>query len=149
MNEIISVDEFYDDLANQLSKEIADYSPQIFFDRYKKRNLPLLPDCSSILITIDERFFLITAGHCVHNMDISSIGVMIENDFFTIGGSVKYFEPNDMNFYEPNNLDIAIYELHNDTVTAFKQKYKFLKIDQLGLNRESSEISRYILFGYP
>ncbi len=69
MNGIISMDEFYDDLANELSKEIADYSPQIFFDKYKKRNLPLFPDCSSILITIDERYFLITAGHCVHNTD--------------------------------------------------------------------------------
>jgi hypothetical protein len=54
-----------------------------------------------------------------------------------------------MNNYEPNNYDIAIFELDAITVDTFKEKYDFLTWDKLDFNHYSSVISRYLLFGYP
>jgi hypothetical protein len=123
MSNIISTTDFFNDVADKLANEIAYYSPQIFCDRYKKARMPVYPDCSSVLLTIAGRYFLLTAGHCVHEIDHNSIGIMIENDFFTIGGHMEYFEANTNTFYEPNNLDVAIYELDNEAVCAIDKFY--------------------------
>lgn len=147
MSILITPSEYYDELSLNMAKEIMDYTPQLFFEKNHNGKLPPYADSSSVLLTINERFFLITAAHCIY--DIDCIGIMVENDFYTIGGYLKYFEPNDQDNYEPNHLDLAIFELNDETIKAFKLKYKFLDWNRIGFGHQSSTISHYLVIGYP
>lgn len=148
MTNLISTSEFYDDICDNISKEIAKCTPQLFSVKNHISKLPPTADSSSVLLTVNERFFLITAAHCVHGFDLHCMGIMLENDFCTIGGQLKYFEPNDLDTCDPNKIDLAIFELEPETVSAMKEKYQFLQWDKIGLNHSSSQSSRYLIFGY-
>jgi hypothetical protein len=149
MTDLITTSDFYDGIVETILKELVKYTPQLFFVKDHNSKLPPYADSSAVLLTIDGRFFLLTAGHTVHNIDINHIGIMIGNEFCTIGGHLKYFDPNDSNYYEPNNLDIAIFEIDHASVGAIKEKYDFLQSSKIGLNHLSIGPSRYLIFGYP
>lgn len=147
MSMIITPSEYYDEISLNMAKEIMDYTPQLFFEKIHKNKLPPYADSSSLLITVNNRHFLVTAAHCIY--DIESIGFMIENDFYTIGGNLKSFEPNMENNYDPNNLDLSIFELFEETIQAIKLKYKFLDWSKIGFGHKSSMTSHYLIVGYP
>lgn len=135
-------------VAENISKEIQKYTPQLYYDEKPNSNLPSRPLASSVLITVDDHYFLITAGHTFEDVDLMHIGILIEAEFCTIGGALTKYEPNNEH-YEPNKLDISIFHLDLETIKMFKEKYKFLEWNQIVFNHYSSHNSRYMLFGYP
>lgn len=140
---------FYNEIANRIAIEVGKCTPQLYAVRNHTNNrLPPYADSSSVLLTVNERFFLLTSGHSVHGIDLHHLGIMIDNDFCTICGDLQYFEPNSDQGYEPGKLDIAIFELGLITVSAIKEKYTFLSWDKLDTGYASSQISPYIIFGY-
>lgn len=149
MANLISPSDFYDDICEKIAKEIALCTPQLFSVKNQNSRLPPKADSSSLLVTVNNRFFLTTAAHSVHDFDLNCIGIMIENDFCTIGGQLKYFEPNELENFDPNKIDIAVFELEATTVSVMKEKYQFLQWNKIGLNHISSEASHYLIFGYP
>lgn len=139
----------YNKIAGIISLEVMKCTPQLYSVEDHISNEPPFPHSSSVLLNFDENFFLLTAGHCVHNLDLNKVGIMLDHDFCTIGGTLKYFEPNDDDNYDPTNYDIAIFKLDAETIATFKEKYNFLEINKLDFNHISSEASRYMIFGYP
>ena len=135
-------------IAELISKEIQKYTPQLFYDENPNGNLPSKAYASSILITVNDIFLLINAGHTFQDVELSNIGIMIENEFCTIGGGLIKYEPNDQ-FYEPNKLDISVFRLDSETIETFKEKYKFLSYNKIQFNHFSVEQSKYLVFGYP
>ncbi len=149
MATIITTTDFYNDVCNDMSKEVAKYTPQLFFNKNLSITNPPSADSSSILLTVNGRFFLITSGHTVHGININCLGFMIEDYFYTIGGYLRYFDPNDVDRHEPNKIDIAIFELEEKTINALKEKYDFVQWNKVSFNHSSSESSHYLIFGYP
>lgn len=149
MSSLITTSEYYDDACDNIAKEIAKCTPQLFSVKNHISKLPPAADSSSVLLTVNNRYFLITAAHCVHGFDLECMGIIIGNDFCTIGGQLKYFEPNDLDACDPNKIDLAIFELEPSTVSAMKEKYQFLQWNKIGLNHSSLQSSRYLIFGYP
>lgn len=139
----------YNKIASYISLEIIKYTPQLYYVEDHSSDEAPYPHSSSVLLHFDEKFFLVTAGHCVHNIDLTKVGIMLGHDFCSIGGSLKCYEPNDEDTYEPTNLDLAIFRLKSETVDAFKEKYDFLNVEKLNFNHISSKESRYLIFGYP
>lgn len=149
MNTLNTPSDFYDDICDKIAKEISKFTPQLFSVKDHKSRLPPRADSSSVLLSVRNRFFLITAGHTIHSYDLNCIGVMLGNDFYTIGGLLKCFEPNELNDYDPNKIDMAVFELEHNTVNVIKEKYQFLQWNKVGLNHSSSNKSPYLTFGYP
>lgn len=135
-------------IAGKISKEIEQYTAQLFYDKNPTNNLPSKPHASSVLITVNRKYFLITAGHTFEDVDISHIGIMIDHDFCTIGGGLSKIEPNNDN-YEPNKRDLSIFQLDDVTIKTFDEKYKFLGLEQIEFNHYSVESSQYLVVGYP
>jgi len=149
MANLITPTEYYNKICNRIAVEIAKFTPQLFSVKSHKSTLPPSADSSSILLTVAERFFLITTGHTVHNVDLSCLGLMIGNDFYTIGGQLRYFEPNELDNCDPNKLDMAVFELDSDIVNVISVKYQFLQWNKIGINHSSLTTSFYLIFGYP
>lgn len=136
-------------VATAISKQIFHCSPQLFFIKRHKPKLPPYPFSSSVLVNVNGNHFLLSAAHTFHEEDSHSIGIMINNNFCSVAGSLRYFEPNLEDDYDPHKADIAIYKLDRITVRAFKEKYAFLTSEKLGFNHNPFLDSRYLIFGYP
>lgn len=141
--------EFHNRVAEAIAKQIFNCSPQLFFVKHDKPKLPPYPFASSVLITLNDKYFLVSSAHTFHEEDLQSIGVMMGQDFCAIGGKLRYFEPNIENDYDPYKLDIAIFRLDDITVDALKKRYSFLTWNKIGFDHYPSWKSRYIFFGYP
>jgi hypothetical protein len=141
--------ERFNKICDNVSKIIVSYSPQLFSVKDHKSKLPPAADSSSILVTIENRFFLVTAAHCIHEFDLTCIGIMILDEFVGLGGTVQYFEPNGAETFDPNNMDMAVFELDAETTAAMKEKYQFLDWNQIKTGHPSLKISPYLIFGYP
>lgn len=143
-----SKSDFYDKIIDKICDDLLKYTPQLFTVKDFFCNDTPNANSSSVLITYADEYFLITAGHNVDNIDLSNIGIMINNDFCTIGGTVKCFEPNDINNYVPQKSDIAIFKLSQETINAFKERYDFLPSNKIGIDHFSIS-SPYLIFGFP
>jgi len=139
---------FYNNVADAIAKEVFHCTPQLFYVNHNKSKLPPYPYSSCVLIKFHEKHFLVSAAHNFHEEDLESIGIMIERDFYTIGGILEYWEPNTEDHY-PNNLDIAIFKLDEITISAFKKRYQFLDWQKVGFNHYTTLNSRYLIYGYP
>jgi len=140
--------EYYNRISSTFAEEIAKCTPQLFSVENHKSRLPPEAFGTGVLLTVNRRYFLVTAAHCVHQIDLEHLGVMIGYDFCTIGGQLRYFEPNEEEFHA-NNSDVAVFELHLETVAAIKEKYDFFHWRKVELNHDSDHFSKYLIFGYP
>lgn len=140
--------EYYNHVCSAIASDIAKWTPQLFTVKTHVNKLPPQAFGSSVLLTVERRYFLITAAHCVHGINLEYLGIMIGNDFCSIGGNLLYFEPNE-EIFNPNNSDIAVFELHDDTVEAMREKYEFMSWDKVRLQHQSNEYAKYLIFGYP
>lgn len=141
--------EFRDRVIESIAKQISRFSPQLFLNKRHNPKLPPHSLASSILLSVDEKHFLISAAHTFLEEDLQNVGIMFGNNFCNIGGELWWLEPNVEDNYDPNKLDIAIFKLDEITVAAFKKRYEFLTCDKLGFNHHSSSKSRYLSFGFP
>ena len=145
---IISTSTYLSEVGLRIAREVAQFTPQLF---YVKRNIRLAPFAlaSSILLTVNSRFYLVTAAHSFYGDNVDNIGIMINNVFCKLGGTLINCEPNDSADHEPNKIDMAVFELHNDTVEFIKTKYQFLPWSKISFDHVSSKNVNYLIFGYP
>lgn len=141
--------ERFNTICDNVSRIVVNYSLQLFSVKDHVSKLPPFADSSSILVTVAERYFLVTAAHCIHGIDLTCFGIMISDEFIRLGGTVQYFEPNEEDAFDPNNMDMAVFELDDETVAAMKEKYQFLRWNQIKIGHPSEKISPYLIFGYP
>lgn len=140
--------EYYNTVCGGFADEIAKSTPQLFIVKDHSSRLPPASFGSAILASLNESYFLITAAHCVDGINLEYLGVMIGNDFCTIGGQLFYYEPN-RDVFDPNNADIAVIMLDTQTVAAMREKYEFIDWQKIGLDHLSDQSSKYLIFGYP
>ncbi|CAN5213970.1 hypothetical protein BH11BAC5_BH11BAC5_14220 [soil metagenome] len=132
-----------------IKADLIKYTPQLVFSKTRNREIPPKADSSSILITVQNRFFLITTGHTLHNRSLQTIGIMLENIFYSLSGKSAYHEPNIDFEYEPNKLDMGVVELDEYAVSILKRKYEFLQIEQMDFYHFNSKQFQYLIYGYP
>lgn len=140
--------EYFNNVCSNFALEIAKCTPQLFIVKNHHSRLPPYAFGSAILTTIKQAHFLVTAAHCVDRINLEYLGIMIENDFYTIGGQLFYYEPNQDTF-DPNNADMAVVMLNTKTANVIKEKYEFMDWEKIGLDHLSDQLSKYLIFGYP
>jgi len=139
------------DVVNELSREILNYTPQIFRKYDKTEPIRPKPIASSILLKCNKSRYLITAGHVLREnneeIDQVDLGVMVNNEFLILNGELIFINP-DRNRTN-DQTDIAIFELNTDVANDIEEKYSFLPITQADINHNVSDELRYLLVGYP
>ncbi len=149
MNKILSIKDNVKHVMDESARAILNYTPQIYLKEHGKTDgTKIDPIASSVLVTHQDRFFLITAGHVVEENDPEDLGILIGNIFNILIGEVKYINPylNELS----NKIDIAIWELDNNLVADLKTKYNFLSIDNFALNHDLLQKDpRYLIVGFP
>lgn len=149
MNESI-LTAHYNEVVIELSKELSLFTPQLFSVKdHTKSVIPPRADASSLLIEAGDRHFLVTAAHVFHECEMDKIGFMINREFITIGGTTRYFEPNELDDCDPNKVDMAVTELHKETTQAFKEAYRFLPLEKVGFHHQTGTGEPYLVYGYP
>jgi hypothetical protein len=135
--------------ADLAAKEILNYTPQIYLrepGRTDGKNIS--PFASSVLISVQEQFFLLGAGHVFEENHIEDLGILIGNRFNILQGLISYVNPfqNDI----ANKIDVAILKLPLDLVKIIRQKYEFLSYQKIGIDHELIfEEIRYLVVGFP
>jgi hypothetical protein len=140
--------EYYNSVCRDFANEIAKSTPQLFLVKDHSNRLPPAAFGSAILAKLDQAYFLITAAHCVDGINLEYLGIVIGNDFCTIGGQLFFYESNQDTF-DPNNADMAVIMLDAVTVASMKEKYEFMDWQKIGLDHLAGQSSKYLIFGYP
>ena len=143
----MSVNEYFTELVNSVGKTILLYSPQLYIIRNNIEPVHPRPYASSVLLMVEDKYFLLSAGHALSNVDPKNIGVMIDNTFIVLEGDVKYVDPglNKTN----DKIDLAIWQLTKPVVADIKTKHKFLDICQIEIEHVVTKHPQYIIAGFP
>jgi hypothetical protein len=136
-------------LITTTSKKILNYSPQLYLNRNpgvgKARPYPY---ASSILLSFNDHYFLVTAGHALQkNVDPTKVGVMLNDTFLILEGEMKVVDPtlNKTN----DKIDLAIVRLEKPVVADLQTQYSFLDINQIEIDHKISQQPQYLLVGFP
>ena len=141
--------ELYNDIAQVISKKVKSFTPQLYYDDHSDNEIPPSAFASSVLLKIANNFFLVTAAHVFHEESLKNIGFFINKYFYAISGELNYHEPNNGDYFDAKNLDIAVFKLDYISVDLLKNYYSFLELQNVEFNHFSSVASRYLVFGFP
>lgn len=132
-------------LIEQYCHEISTHTVQLWIvieDNADKAK----PLGSAVLLTINDKYYLLTAAHVIDGCDISNIAFWDNQDLVRVSGNVAYLS----NASEINkNGDVAVWQLSEDATFALLKHYHFLPFDRVKLRHNIVAQERYIILGYP
>jgi hypothetical protein len=149
---MITLDQHINYVTTEYAKKIGRYTVQLyeFIDTPKKFKPKFQPIASSILLTHNKRYFLITAGHVLSDYDKGKIGIFEKRTFYRlINAGQDIFFINPENGPAQKNFDIAVWELDKDTVQILSRFYDFLTPDKVLLEHNYSSSVEYLIVGFP
>lgn len=128
-------------IINLLSKEILNYTPQLF--HIEKNNNDKTPKAlgSSVLYFSEKNYYLITAKHVFKHQDEWAVGFLINNNFYELDGE-KYSINDD-------NIDITVLKLADELTVILLKHYKFLDKQKIDCNHKYNKQPRYLEVGFP
>lgn len=165
----ISFEEFMNYL-NDLFSRIDRYTIPLFHnDKPDWAACEPEPVGTGVLIEYQRHHILITAAHVVQPyaecmkrnpyrdedmyddpneayMSLINIGFYLDLYYFPLRGEICYTL---LNSPEGNNVDLAVILLEKETVIDLCKTKRFVKMDQLESNHDSSENNLYFVYGYP
>lgn len=146
---VVTLMQHIDIIVDVCAREILKYTPQLYLLKEESvEGADVKPYASGVLISHDNNYFLITAGHVVEDIDPTRIGIMIGNVFNILNGEIKYFKPSFST--ELDKIDVAIWKLENEIVKELEPHYKFLTIEKFGMNHKLiQDDPRFLIVGYP
>lgn len=130
-----------------------DYNEKFFSNIREKRSviqlykqltyeepIDLKPEASGVLITIDDNYYLLTAGHVYKDCEFENIGFFSDGFFFVIQGEIKY---------TLDDIDMAVCKLNQATVEELIQKYDFLPSEKIRVGHKLTKELKYYIYGFP
>ncbi|MCP4552762.1 MAG: hypothetical protein GY834_12140 [Bacteroidetes bacterium] len=129
--------------------KLLDFCPQIYYNKNYDNNLDNFEAiASSVLIKIQNDFFLITAAHVLENYDHKKLCLRISKEFKYLIGDIIFtnISENDIS----NRLDVAICRLNDRFVNEIKRCYNFYNFQEIDFEHNPKEIqNNYLILGYP
>ena len=149
MNKVLSIKDNVKIIIDETAREILNYSPPIYLKEHGKTDGTKIEQiASSILFAYEEKYFLFTAGHVVQENDPEDLGILIGDIFHILNGKISYVNP-----YldeKSNKIDIAVWKLDSDISKDLKLHFKFLTIENFGIDHiEVANDPRYLIVGFP
>lgn len=126
---------------NLLSKEILNYTPQLFHIERNKNDKTPKALGSSVLYFSGNNHYLITAKHIFNHQDEWAIGFLINNYFYELDGE-KYSS-------DDTHIDITVIKLTTQLASILLSHYKFLNKEKIDCNHNCIKPSRYLEVGFP
>ncbi len=127
---------------NSISREILNYTPQLYYIEKAFQDTTPKPLGSSVLYASENNSYLITAKHVFQNYDEWDIGFLLESTFYSLEG-IQYKTTN-------NDTDIAVCKLTERLSQILIEKYSFLNVNQIEANHKYTNfIPRYLEIGFP
>jgi hypothetical protein len=103
----------------------------------------LAANASGVLLTVDNRFFVVTAAHVLAK-HYSDTFVLLADTEATLGGQLYTTEGT-----AEDRIDLAVLELTDATqLEQFQQEYHFLTLADISTH-QTHKTSQYLLVGYP
>jgi len=148
---LITPYEHIKEIVHDLSKEILNYTPQLYRKFDNKQPIRPKPIATSVLIKSEDKRFLVTAGHVLreNNADIDpeDIGVMVDDEFIILNGKLNFVNPDASN--SNDQTDLAVFELNFYVADHIEKKYFFLPTSTIDINHNLSDDYKYLIVGYP
>lgn len=137
-----------DKLTDAIAYRVIKYTPQIYrvMNTSKKSNAPYEAIGSSVLLNIQDRKFLITAGHIVNNQ-IGQIGFIEDGFFHILDGRWIYINP-DLD-KSSKYKDLAICELDIESREFLSKYFDFVDGSKINFDYYPADSKNYLLVGFP
>lgn len=147
---MITFEKYISEATLEIGKRIYEYSPPIFSNKNitsgrvnKARPMPI---ASSVLFTINERYFLVTAAHVFKRHRLADLGLFHGNLLYHLNGDLKLSNPNSC---EKDRLDIAILELERGLANDLAVAFKFYDLIKFNPDHPHYNDARYLVVGTP
>ena len=141
--------QYIDNLTDFISERVIKYTPQIYRKciTNKKSDSPFEAIGSSVLISVQERFFLITAGHIMSDNKRGSWGFYEDFQFHIVDGRFIYINPEiDI---KSKYTDVGICELDNISTEFAKRYFQFLNESEIVFDYIPKNEKNFLILGYP
>jgi len=143
MGTILTLEDNVNLIYTEATRQIAPYTPILYMPSAKREG-SIDAVGSSILFRREDRYYLITAGHCIkQDGNLIGIGVLDKRDFHQLRGKVVIGKG------EGDKIDIGIIRLDESSQAVCLRNYTFLDDTQILLNRWISDETEYLIAGYP
>ena len=130
---------------SSISRKLLESTIQFFYDNSKEE--PTATG-SGVLLTLDNRYFMITAAHVIAE-NYNGIFVILPDVELVLGGTLHFTPIPEGKTREDDKIDFAILELEPTTVGELKKSFTFLTIDDIELNHQATDLPYYFSLGYP
>jgi hypothetical protein len=105
------------------------------------------PHASGVFIKIGEEKFLLTAAHVIEKQEEDIFIGIGEHELLRLGGDLIWNKAPETR--DKDRIDIAVHKLCPATVEKIGNKYKFLDINELGINHKFALSAMYQSVGFP
>ncbi|MCL9770196.1 serine protease [Flavobacterium sp. HXWNR69] len=136
---------YKNELIRATTNSILDSTIQFFYDNAKGEPAPT---GSGLLISIADRFFMLTAAHVIAE-DYNSIFIILPDKELTLGGKLHFTPLPLSGKREDDKIDIAIMELEDSVVSDILSSFKFITLDNIEIGHKVDELPYYLSVGYP
>lgn len=124
---------------------ISKYVVQLFKQTTLDEPIDIIPYATGVLVTIDYKHYLLTAGHVYDGNENDNIGFFRDNFFYPLHGEIKYTKAES----HENDPDVAVCKLNPDVVNELKYNYNFLPFEQINSQHKLTAETKYYILGYP
>jgi len=97
-----------------------------------------------VLMTVDNKYFLLTASHVTKILETQFIYINVNSKFVIVSGLLR-----DTDLSKDKKIDLSYIQLETQVAEVLSQTYNFLNIDKIGHSHEPKNSHQYIVVGYP
>jgi len=146
---MITLLQYCDELTDLISKRVIRFTPQIFRikSNTKRNTCAYEPIGSSVLLNVQDRLFLITAGHIIAENKIGNIGFLEDGLFHILDGRFIYLN-SDLDFIS-KYTDLAICELDFESQKFLSKYYDFVNGSKINFDYNPPNSNNFLLVGFP
>jgi hypothetical protein len=151
MNESISkefLDRFQNikyELLRATANSILKSTIQFFCDDQRGRPAPT---ASGLLISIDNRYFMLTAAHVIAE-DYNNTFIILPEKELQLGGLLHFTPLPKSGKRADDKIDIAVMELEESVVTDIQKSFDFITLANIGIGHKGVDLPYYYSVGYP
>lgn len=146
---MITPQQYIDEITDAVGKKVLRHTAQIyrFVEKTKRSSSPYEAIGSAVLIKLNDRFFLVTAGHIINENNIGKIGFFEINTFHILYGNFIYTNPDFDK--ESKYTDLAICELDIESKEFLTKHFDFIDGTKLNFDYQPKNDKNFLIVGFP
>lgn len=131
-------------LVRATTNSILESTIQFFYDNSKGEPAPT---GSGLLISLVDRFFMLTAAHVIAE-DYNNVYIILPDKELQLGGVLHFTPLPASGKREDDKIDIAVMELEDSVVADILSSFKFITLDNIEIGHKDIQLPYYLSVGY-